>query len=205
MKKNSCTPINPKKYSCYGLKKIHKRNLITKKNSCGSKIPSPPPHNFSNGPSLRWLKIKPFSASYNGYGERHFLNFLECSWSSLVSLCNSNRWLAVIFSNLTEKVVGGCTLWLALSKQIKFFFLWQQHYSHPTPTPYPSPISPYWNCGSILCLVFLRSSRCFVLLTRVHLKKIEKRIEKKSKHFEGETRLNRQYIVTVYQFHNKKP
>ena len=53
MKKNSCTPINPKKYSCYGLKKIHTRNLITKKNSCGSKIPLPPaPHNFSNGPSL---------------------------------------------------------------------------------------------------------------------------------------------------------
>ena len=43
MKKNSCTPINPKKYSCYGLKKIHTRNLITKKNSCGSKIPIPPP------------------------------------------------------------------------------------------------------------------------------------------------------------------
>ena len=42
MKKNSCTPINPKKYSCYGLKKIHTRNLITKKNSCGSKIPLPP-------------------------------------------------------------------------------------------------------------------------------------------------------------------
>ena len=50
-KKNSCTPINPKKYSCYGLKKIHTKNLITKKNSCGSKIPLPP-HNFSNGPSL---------------------------------------------------------------------------------------------------------------------------------------------------------
>ena len=33
MKKNSCTPINPKKYSCYGQKKIHTRNLITKKNS----------------------------------------------------------------------------------------------------------------------------------------------------------------------------
>ena len=32
-------------------KKTHTRNLITKKNSCGSKIPSPP-HNFSNGPSL---------------------------------------------------------------------------------------------------------------------------------------------------------
>ena len=53
MKKNSCTPINPEKYSCYGLKKIHTKNLITKKNSCGSKIPPPPPpHNFSNGPSL---------------------------------------------------------------------------------------------------------------------------------------------------------
>ena len=33
-------------------KKIHTRNLITKKNSCRSKI-SPPPHNFSNGPSLK--------------------------------------------------------------------------------------------------------------------------------------------------------
>ena len=52
MKKNSCKSINPKKYSCEGLKKIHTRNLITKKNSCSSKIPLPP-HNFSNGPSLR--------------------------------------------------------------------------------------------------------------------------------------------------------
>ena len=35
-------------------KKIHTRNLITKKKSCDSKIPlPPPPHNFSNGPSLR--------------------------------------------------------------------------------------------------------------------------------------------------------
>ena len=40
-KKNSWTPINPKKYSCYSLKKIHTRNLITKKNSCDSKIPLP--------------------------------------------------------------------------------------------------------------------------------------------------------------------
>ena len=53
MKKNSCTPINPKKYSCYGLKNTHTTNLITKKNSCGSKIyHPPPPHNFCNGPSL---------------------------------------------------------------------------------------------------------------------------------------------------------
>ena len=35
-------------------KKIHTRNLITKKNSCSSKIPLPP-HNFSNGPSLSFL------------------------------------------------------------------------------------------------------------------------------------------------------
>ena len=51
MKKNSCTPINPKQYPCYGLKKIHTRNLIAKKNPAARKFPSP--HNFSNGPSLR--------------------------------------------------------------------------------------------------------------------------------------------------------
>ena len=50
-KKNSCTPINPKKYSCYGLKNSYKEFDNEKKNSCGSKAP-PPPHNFSNGPSL---------------------------------------------------------------------------------------------------------------------------------------------------------
>jgi len=33
-------------------KKIHTRNLIPKKKSCGLKIPHPSPHNFSNGPSL---------------------------------------------------------------------------------------------------------------------------------------------------------
>ena len=53
MTKNSCTPINPKKYSCLVLKKIHTRNLKfdNEKNSCGSKIPHPH-YNFSNGPSL---------------------------------------------------------------------------------------------------------------------------------------------------------
>ena len=53
-KKNSCTPSNPKKYSCYDLKKIHTRNLITKKNSWGPKVPllPPPLHNCFNGPSL---------------------------------------------------------------------------------------------------------------------------------------------------------
>jgi len=56
MKKHSCTPINPKKYSCYGLKKIHTRNLIMEKNflQLGNSPPPPPPNNFSNGSSLIW-------------------------------------------------------------------------------------------------------------------------------------------------------
>ena len=54
---HALTPINPKIHSCYGLKKIHTKHLITKKNSCGSKIPLPPsPNNFSNGPSLMGLQ-----------------------------------------------------------------------------------------------------------------------------------------------------
>ena len=48
--KNSCTPINRKKYLCYGLKKIKgiwwRKKFLRLKNS-----PSPP-HNVSNGPSL---------------------------------------------------------------------------------------------------------------------------------------------------------
>ena len=52
MKKNSCTQINPKKYSYYDLKQIHTRNLITKKFLRLENFPPhPPPHNFSNGPS----------------------------------------------------------------------------------------------------------------------------------------------------------
>ena len=41
--KNSCTPINPKKYSCYDLKKIHTSNLMTKKIPAARKFPTPPP------------------------------------------------------------------------------------------------------------------------------------------------------------------
>ena len=47
-KKNYARQLILKKYSGYGLKKIHIRNLITKKIFENS----PPPHNFSNGPSL---------------------------------------------------------------------------------------------------------------------------------------------------------
>ena len=48
--KKSFTPINPKKYSCYGLKKIRTRNVLTEKDSFASKILTP--DNFSHGPSL---------------------------------------------------------------------------------------------------------------------------------------------------------
>ena len=51
-KKNSSTPVNPTKYSCYGLKRIHSRNLITEKIFAARKFPTPAPHKFSNGPSL---------------------------------------------------------------------------------------------------------------------------------------------------------
>ena len=62
MENNSCTPINPKQYSCYGLKIIHtsivsrgdydNKEFDKEKNSCGSKIPHSP-HNFFNGPFLK--------------------------------------------------------------------------------------------------------------------------------------------------------
>ena len=38
--------LPPANLSCYGLKKIYTRNLVTKKNSCGSQIPLPPPITF---------------------------------------------------------------------------------------------------------------------------------------------------------------
>ena len=56
--KNSCKPINPKKYSCYSLKKIRTRNLITKKKFLRLENPAPPFPNFSNGPSLRSVRCK---------------------------------------------------------------------------------------------------------------------------------------------------
>ena len=73
--KNYACQLTPKKYSCYGLKKIRTRNLITKKNSCGSKIPHPPlRHNFSNGQSLI-----------------HVISFSRCASSCSLSIfCRSH-------------------------------------------------------------------------------------------------------------------
>ena len=45
--KNSCTPINPKKYSCHGLKKINPRNLLT----------------------ITFLMVRPLRVSYVVHGE----------------------------------------------------------------------------------------------------------------------------------------
>ena len=53
MKKNSCTPINPKKYSCSGLKKNSYKEFDNEKKFLRlENSPPPPPHDFSNGPSL---------------------------------------------------------------------------------------------------------------------------------------------------------
>ena len=58
MKKNSCTPINPKKIFMLWPKKNSFEEFVNEKNSCGSKViphpppPPPPPH---NGPSLNIL------------------------------------------------------------------------------------------------------------------------------------------------------
>ena len=42
-----------KKFMVWPQKKHSYKEFDNKKNSCGSKIPHPPPpHNFSNGPSL---------------------------------------------------------------------------------------------------------------------------------------------------------
>ena len=50
------TPINPKKYSCYGLTKNSYKEFDDDKKFLRLENPLPPPplpHNFSNGPSLR--------------------------------------------------------------------------------------------------------------------------------------------------------
>ena len=63
--KNLCTPINPKKYSCYGLKLKFMKQFDNEKNFRGAKIPPPP--NSSNGPSLidkRDLKQRRFWAKH---------------------------------------------------------------------------------------------------------------------------------------------
>ena len=51
-KKKKCTPINPKKYSCHGLKKNLYKEFDNEKKFLQLENSPPLPHNFSNGPSL---------------------------------------------------------------------------------------------------------------------------------------------------------
>ena len=84
MKRNSCTPINPKKYSCYGLKKIHTRNFTTKKYSWGSKIPhfpAPPPP-----PTITFLMIRPLLRVETG-------DVTKCRLFSQAGLCLTGKYL----------------------------------------------------------------------------------------------------------------
>ena len=58
MKKKSCTPISPKKYPCYGLKKFI-QGIDNEKIPADRKFPPPtPPHNFSNDPSVSMKRTK---------------------------------------------------------------------------------------------------------------------------------------------------
>ena len=68
MKKNSCTPINPEKIFMLWPKKNHTRNLITKKFLRLENSP-PPPHNFSNGPSLNTFRTRTTNQALKETGE----------------------------------------------------------------------------------------------------------------------------------------
>ena len=57
-KKKSCTPVNPKKYSCYRLKKNSYKEFDDEKKIPAARKFPPPPHNFSNGPSLTRTSTK---------------------------------------------------------------------------------------------------------------------------------------------------
>ena len=96
MKKNSCTPIYPKKYSCFGLKKIHTRNLITKKNSCGSKIPVPPP-------PITFLMVRPLLHHYTVSGvpsESFLLNSLKTRFRLFSVLLDLQKYILSSAINL---------------------------------------------------------------------------------------------------------
>ena len=85
-------------------KKIHTRNLITKKNSCGSKIPHL--HNFSNGPSLNLMDLSmesalgclPFTKSSRKSGWKGSGTRLFGSFELRISESNETSGKVVLFS-----------------------------------------------------------------------------------------------------------
>ena len=107
MKKDSCTPINPKKYSCYGLKKIHTRNLSSFDNETKflrlENSPPPRPRSFLMVRPLRepcfekrsaLIIITELIAPYQGKsGFRNPGNF--CLWNpkcGKIFLWNQESW-----------------------------------------------------------------------------------------------------------------
>ena len=99
IKKNSCMPINHKKYSCYSLKKIHRRNLIKKKNSCDSKIPHPPPS------PIIFLMVYPLGRQSNPSSTEPIFFPLVCPrsypWRELIT-CTSSPSLTTSFLTLSH-------------------------------------------------------------------------------------------------------
>ena len=60
MKKNSSTPINPKKYSCYGLKKNSYKEFDDKKKiPAARKLPNPPP------PPVTFLMVRSLQVQFH--------------------------------------------------------------------------------------------------------------------------------------------
>ena len=89
-------------------KKIHTENLITKKNSRGSKFPLPP-HNFSKGPSL--TEDNPLSAAgrvYLGYLQ------IEIDFTLEPSFYNSSRF--------TYSIINYAFLVLASFNSLSVFY-----------------------------------------------------------------------------------
>ena len=85
--KNSCTPINPKGYSCYGLKKKSYKKFDNEKNSCGLKIPTL---------SISFLMVRPLLGKT--YKQAHSSATLESLKSTpSTKLLELLTWAAHIF------------------------------------------------------------------------------------------------------------
>ena len=121
-KKKSCMPINPKKYSCYGLKKILTRNLITKKILAARKFPPPPPptHNFPNGPPLNPLLRRLCLIVVKFWTESRTTNSIFCRPSMLARLKWTDGSLEMWFLTSLITVIAGRKLSAVQWKTLPF-------------------------------------------------------------------------------------